>query len=299
MVKEIKGTGVALITPFHNYGTIDLTSLRKIINRVITNNVDFIVALGTTSEAATLSKDERQAVTEFILETVDNRLPVVLGVGGNNTQEIIDNIKSNTLEGISAILSVAPYYNKPQQKGLYYHFKNIAAASPVPLILYNVPGRTSVNMDAETTLRLAEEFENIIGIKEASGNFHQIMEVLKNKPKDFHVFSGDDALTYAMLLLGAEGVISVVANAFPNEFSFMVNNAMKGSKKKARTVHYSLLNIINTLFEDGNPSGVKAAMDIMNLCGNNLRLPLVKVNKGTYNKLQSLIEAYETPSIID
>ncbi len=299
MVKEIKGTGVALITPFHNYGTIDLTSLRKIIDRVIANNVDFIVALGTTSEAATLSKDEKQAVTEFILETVDNRLPVVLGVGGNNTQVIIDNIKSNNLDGIAAILSVTPYYNKPQQKGLYYHFKNIAAASPVPLILYNVPGRTSVNLEAETTLRLAHDFDNIIGIKEASGNLQQIMEILKDKPKDFTVYSGDDALTLPILLLGAEGVISVVANAFPNEFAYMVNNAMKGSKKKARAIHYSLLDIINTLFEDGNPSGIKAALDIMKLCGNNLRLPLVKINKGTYNKLQTLIESYETPAIID
>lgn len=299
MANDIKGTGVALVTPFHNYGTIDLTSLRKIVEHVITNNVDFVVALGTTSEAPTLSKDEKQAVTEFILETVDNRVPVVLGVGGNNTQEIIDNIKSNDLEGISAILSVVPYYNKPQPKGLYYHFKNIAAASPVPIILYNVPGRTSTNLDAETTLRLAHEFENIIGIKEASGNFHQIMEILKNKPREFTVFSGDDALTLPMLLLGAEGVISVVANAYPQEFSYMVNNAMKGSKKKARAVHYSLLDIINALFEDGNPSGIKAALDIMNLCGNNLRLPVVKVNKGTYNKLQTLIETYEKMSVLD
>lgn len=299
MANDIKGTGVALVTPFHNYGTIDLTSLRKIVEHVITNNVDFVVALGTTSEAPTLSKDEKQAVTEFILETVDNRVPVVLGVGGNNTQEIIDNIKSNDLEGISAILSVVPYYNKPQPKGLYYHFKNIAAASPVPIILYNVPGRTSTNLDAETTLRLAHEFENIIGIKEASGNFHQIMEILKNKPREFTVFSGDDALTLPMLLLGAEGVISVVANAYPQEFSYIVNNAMKGSKKKARAVHYSLLDIINALFEDGNPSGIKAALDIMNLCGNNLRLPVVKVNKGTYNKLQTLIETYEKMSVLD
>ncbi|MBU2650631.1 MAG: 4-hydroxy-tetrahydrodipicolinate synthase [Bacteroidetes bacterium] len=299
MVNEIRGTGVALITPFHNYGTIDFTSLGKIIEHVIENQVDFIVALGTTSEAATLSKDEKQAVMEYIIESVDGRVPIVMGIGGNNTQEITDNIKSQDFTGIAAVLSVTPYYNKPQQKGLYYHFKNITTACPVPIILYNVPGRTAANLTAETTLRLAFEFETIIGVKEASGNFQQIMEIIRDKPKEFVVYSGDDALTFPLLMLGAEGVISVVANAFPREFSFMVTNAIRGSKKKARAVHYALLDIMNAIFEDGNPSGIKAALDIMGMCGNNLRLPLVKVNKATYNKLQTLVEMHSLPALID
>ncbi|MFO8128564.1 MAG: 4-hydroxy-tetrahydrodipicolinate synthase [Bacteroidales bacterium] len=296
-MKEIQGTGVALITPFHYYGTIDFTSLSNIIEHILSNNVDFIVALGTTSEAATLSRDEKNALMEFILETVDDRVPVVMGTGGNNTQEIIDSIKPNNFDGISALLSVVPYYNKPQQKGLYYHFKNIATASPVPVILYNVPGRTSANLTSDTTLRLAHEFGNIIGIKEASGNFTQIMEILRDKPRDFFVFSGDDALTLPMILLGAEGVISVTANAYPGEFSQMVKNALKGSKKKARIIHYSLLEIMNTLFEDGNPSGIKAVLNILGRCNNHLRLPLVKVNKGTFNRLQTLTELYKNPLV--
>ncbi|MBE9492213.1 MAG: 4-hydroxy-tetrahydrodipicolinate synthase [Bacteroidetes bacterium] len=299
MSSEIKGTGVALITPFHIYGTIDFTSLGKIVEHVISKGVDFIVALGTTSEAATLSKDEKHAVIEYIIEVVDKRVPIVMGVGGNNTQEVIDYIKSNSFDGIDCILSVAPYYNKPQQKGLYYHFKNIATASPVPLILYNVPGRTCSNIDTETTIRLAHEFDNVIGIKEASGDLIQIMQIIKKRPKNFKVFSGDDALTFPLLMLGADGVISVIANAFPKEFSFMVNNSLKGNRKKAGNIHYSLIDIIQALFEDGNPSGIKAMLDILGLCSNNLRLPLVKVNKATHNKLQQLVENYSSPEAIN
>jgi len=246
--------------------------------------------LGTTSEAVTLSKDEKNAVVNFFIETVNNRVPIMLGVGGNNTQEVVNTIKSNSFEGIDSILSVAPYYNKPQQKGLYYHFKTIADASPVPVYLYNVPSRTSVNISAETTLKLATEVKNIAGIKEASGDLGQIMEILKNKPADFKVLSGDDILTLPMLSLGAEGVISVVANAFPGEYSRMVKNGMKGDFTAARKNHYQLLEIINTLFVDGNPSGIKAALDILGYCKNNVRLPLVKVNKGVYNQLKQLIE---------
>jgi 4-hydroxy-tetrahydrodipicolinate synthase len=242
-----------------------------------------------------MSKDERSAVMEYIIENAAGRVPVVMGIGGNNTQEIIDTIKANNFDGIHGILSVAPYYNKPQQKGLYYHFKNIAAASPVPVILYNVPGRTSSNIDAETTLKLAHEFDNIIGVKEASGDLVQIMDIIRHKPKGFKVFSGDDALTYPILMLGGDGVISVVANAFPKEFSSMVSLAKTSSKKKARSIHYSLLDIIYAIFEDGNPSGIKAALEVMGLCSNNLRLPLVKVNKGTNNKIQSLVESYSIP----
>ncbi|MEN8225674.1 MAG: 4-hydroxy-tetrahydrodipicolinate synthase [Bacteroidota bacterium] len=287
-----KGTGVALVTPFHNYGTIDFTSLGKLTKHVIKGGVDFIVALGTTSEAPVLSADEKIAVLNHILEITNGKVPVVAGIGGNNTQGIVDIIKSNNLDGISAILTVAPYYNKPNQKGLYHHFKSIATASTVPLILYNVPGRTSSNMSAETTLRLAGEFDNIIAIKEASGNMGQIMEIINNKPDNFLVLSGDDALTYPMMTLGAEGVISVVANAFPSDFSEMVKLCLEGKFADAQKIHYALLGIVNTLFEDGNPAGIKAALDIMGLSGNNLRLPLVKVNKATYNKLSALIEKY-------
>ena len=295
MSVEFNGTGVALITPFHNYGTIDFTSLNKIIEHVINDGVDFIVALGTTSEAVTMSIDERKAVVDYIIEVVNQRVPVVIGVGGNNTQEVINTIKTTSFDGIQGILSVAPYYNKPQQKGMYYHFKNIAAASPVPIILYNVPSRTSSNMKADTTLRLASDFSNIVAMKEASGDLEQIMEIIKNKPKGFKVLSGDDLLTFPMLMLGADGVISVVANAFPKAFSMMVNQSLTGSTKKAKALHYSLMQIIQSLFEDGIPSGIKAALEVQGLCANILRLPLVKVNKATYNKIQALVESYDLP----
>ncbi|RLD75518.1 MAG: 4-hydroxy-tetrahydrodipicolinate synthase [Bacteroidetes bacterium] len=287
--ETIKGTGVALITPFHNYGTIDFTSLGKLTKHVINGGVDFLVALGTTSEAPVLSADEKNAVLNHILEVNDGKVPVIIGVGGNNTQGIVDSLKSIDFEGVSGILSVAPYYNKPNQKGLYFHFKSIAAASPVPVILYNVPGRTSSNISAETTLRLASEFGNIAGIKEASGDLGQVMQIIKNKPEGFSVLSGDDALTYPMLALGADGVISVVANAFPRQFSQMVNLALKGNYEEARSLHYELLELIEALFEDGNPAGIKAALDAMGIAGNNLRLPLVKANKATYNKIATLV----------
>lgn len=288
--KVFKGTGVALVTPFHNYGTIDFTSLTKLVQHVLNGGVDFLVALGTTSESPVLSSDEKIAVLNHILEVNDDRIPVVLGLGGNNTQQLVDCMKSVDFESISGILSVAPYYNKPNQKGLYYHFKTIAAASPVPIILYNVPGRTSSNISAETTLRLANEFDNITGIKEASGNLGQVMQIIKSKPAGFSVLSGDDALTFPMMTLGAEGVISVVANAYPREYSDMVRNVMNGKIQEAAKIHYSLLEIMNALFEDGNPAGIKAALDHMEIVSNNLRLPLVKANKAVYNKLAFLID---------
>ncbi len=284
-----KGTGVALITPFHDYGTIDFTSLGKLTMHVIKGGVDFLVALGTTSEAPVLSADEKNAVLNHILEIAEGKVPLIVGIGGNNTQGIVDSLKSTDFEGISGILSVAPYYNKPNQKGLYHHFKSIAAASPVPVILYNVPGRTCSNISAETTLRLANEFSNIVGIKEASGNFGQIMQIIKNRPEGFSVLSGDDAITYPMMTLGADGVISVVANAFPGQFSKMVKLSLRGNYEEARKIHYDLLEIMDVLFEDGNPAGIKAALDAMGIVSNNLRLPLVKANKATYNKIASLV----------
>ncbi len=293
--KDIKGTGVAIVTPFHNYGTIDFSSLEKLLNHIIDGGADFIVAMGTTSEAATLTADEKTAVLDCVLEVVNGRMPVVLGIGGNSTQSVISAIKKTDFNGISAILSVAPYYNKPSQKGLIYHFKNISGASPVPVIIYNVPGRTSVNITAETVLKLAEESENIVAVKEASGNIMQVMEILRNKPDDFKLFSGDDALTFPMVTLGADGVISVVANAYPAEFSKMVSLALNGNYTEAKKIHYSLLPFINLLFADGNPSGIKAALDNMDILKNNLRLPLVKANKSVYMQLEKFIKTYKFP----
>lgn len=292
MDNPFKGTGVAVVTPFHNYGTIDFQSLEIVINHIIKGGVDFVLALGTTSEAATMSKDEKSAVVDFFMETVDKRVPIMLGIGGNNTQEVVNCITAQSFEGIDALLTVAPYYNKPGQKGMYYHFKTIANASPVPVYLYNVPSRTNTNISAETTLKLAHEVNNIVGIKEASGDFIQIMEIIKHKPKGFTVLSGDDALTLPLLSIGAEGVISVVANAFPKQFSNMVTFGLDGNYEKASKAHYKIIDIINSLFEDGNPAGVKAALDILGLCKNNLRLPLVKVNKRIYNSLKVQIEEF-------
>jgi 4-hydroxy-tetrahydrodipicolinate synthase len=289
MDNRFKGTGVALVTPFHKQGTIDFNSLEKLVEHTITNGVNYLVVMGTTGESATLSKEEKNAVLQFVVETANKRLPIVLGVGGNNTQEVINKLRTNPLDGVDAILSVVPYYNKPQQKGLYLHFKSIAAASPLPVILYNVPGRTSINLKAETTVTLASEFSNIIGIKEASGNLEQIMEILRQRPKDFLVISGDDLLTLSLLALGADGVISVTANAFPKEFTELVQFGLKGDVKKAREIHFRLFEIITTLFADGSPAGIKAALEIMGFISNNLRLPLVKVEKNIYNQLNTLI----------
>ncbi|MFH1119168.1 MAG: 4-hydroxy-tetrahydrodipicolinate synthase [Bacteroidota bacterium] len=289
MAVMFSGTGVALVTPFHKQGTIDFGSLESVIEHIITNGVDYLVVMGTTGEAATLSKDEKNALVCFVRDVVNKRLPVVQGVGGYNTQEVVNQLRSNDFDGIDAILSVTPYYNKPTQRGLYLHYKHIASASPVPVILYNVPGRTSVNMKAETTLELAAEFENIIAVKEASGNFSQIMEIIRNKPEGFMVISGDDGITMPLIAAGADGVISVVANAYPRTFSKMVNASLKGHLDEARKLHYQLLPFIDALFMDGSPGGIKAALETMKLIQNNLRLPVVKVNKATQSLISGLI----------
>ncbi len=289
MKDQFTGTGVALVTPFHKQGNIDFGSYEKLLEYTILGGVDYLVVLGTTGESATLSKDEKKALIEFTIETVDKRLPIVLGVGGYNTQEITDYLRTCDTEGIDGILSVTPFYNKPTQRGLYLHFRQIASATSLPVILYNVPGRTSVNMKAETTLQLASEFDNIVGIKEASGDMGQIMEIIRQRPSNFKVISGDDALTMPMIAAGADGVISVVANAYPAMFSSMVRASMKGDLKQARELHYKLLPFINALFADGSPGGIKSALDNMKIVQNNLRLPVVKVNKATQNLISSLI----------
>lgn len=286
------GTGVALVTPFRKQETIDFTKLELLINNIITGGADYIVALGTTSEAATMTETERHALQDFIVECVGGRCPIMLGMGGNNTLAVRDAIANTNFDGISGILSVAPYYNKPNQRGLAQHFKQIAEASPVPVIIYNVPGRTGVNIQAETTLQLANECANIIGIKEASGNISQVMQILRNKPEGFMVISGDDALTYPMVTMGASGVISVMANALPKEMSQMVKYALKGDQKKALPLHFKMLPLMNAIFDEGNPTGIKALLEIQGQISNTLRMPLVKASKPLYNKLSALYDEF-------
>ena len=287
------GTGVALITPFRRgQETVDFTKLEALIEHIITSGVDYIVALGTTSEAATMTDSERAAVQEFIVETVSGRVPIMLGLGGNNTLAVTDAINRTNFDGISGILSVTPYYNKPNQRGLLAHYRAIAEASPVPVIMYNVPGRTGVNIAAETTLAIADECPNIAGIKEASGNMSQIMELLRNRKPGFRVISGDDALTYPMLTLGADGVISVIANALPKETSDMVHFALKGDFKHALPLHNRLLPLMHAIFDEGNPTGIKALLETQGLITNILRLPLVKASKQLTNKITTLYNEF-------
>ncbi len=290
---NFKGTGVAMITPFHKQGTIDFTALERLIEHLISGGANYLVVQGTTAETATLNREEKNALAEFVADIVNKRVPLVIGIGGNSTQEVINTIRSNSLDGYDAILSVTPYYNKPQQRGLYLHYKSIATVSPLPIIMYNVPSRTSVNMKPEITLQLASEFDNIIGIKEACGNIEQIMDIIRNKPKDFLVISGDDLLTLPLLGMGADGVISVIANAYPKLFSDMVSLGLKGEMKKAREIHYKLTDFTRSVFADGNPSGIKAALEIKEIISNNLRLPLVKIEKSHYNQLALLMAELE------
>ncbi len=293
MNTKFRGTGVAIVTPFHKQGTIDFTALERLIEHLISGGVNYLVVRGTTAETAALSREEKHALAEFVVDIVNKRVPLVIGIGSNNTQDVINAIRSNSLEGYDAILSVTPYYNKPQQRGLYLHYKSIATVSPLPIIMYNVPSRTSVNMKPEITLQLASEFDNIIGIKEASGNIEQIMDIIRNKPKDFLVISGDDLLTLPLLGMGADGVISVIANAYPKLFSEMVSLGLNGDMENARKIHYKLTNFIRSVFADGNPSGIKAALEIKEIISNNLRLPLVKIEKAHYNHLAAIMAELE------
>lgn len=289
---KLTGTGVALVTPFHTDGSIDFKSYKKLINNLITNKVDYLVPMGTTGESVTLSKDEKQAIFDITLETVDARVPVVAGIGGNNTREVCDYLNHFDKKGFSAILSVAPYYNKPNQEGHYQHYRMVAEHSPLPVILYNVPGRTGANMTAETTLRLAHDFKNIIAVKEASGNIDQMMSILKHKPKNFQLISGDDGITLPLISLGAVGVISVVANAWPKDYAQMVRYALAGDFEKARKLHYKLTDIINLLFADGSPGGIKTVLKLKGICGDTVRLPLVAPSDVVQKKLKAAVEQY-------
>lgn len=283
-----KGVGVALITPFQADGSIDFSSLEKLVNHQINNGTDYLVVQGTTGESATLTSDEKKAVLDFIVEINNKRLPIVLGIGGNNTSAVVDTLKNTDLSKVDGILSVSPYYNKPSQEGIYQHYKAVSAATEKPIILYNVPGRTMSNVLPQTTLRLANECQNIVAVKEASGNLEQIMEIIQNKPEGFLVLSGDDALTLPHIAIGGDGVISVVANAFPKRFSNMVHAALDNNMDEARKYHYQLIKIIQQLFADGNPGGVKHVLQLLGITKEHLRLPLVPVNDNVKKRLYEL-----------
>jgi 4-hydroxy-tetrahydrodipicolinate synthase len=289
-MKKFRGTGVAIVTPFKNDSSIDFAALGRVVNHIIKGGVNYIVVLGTTGESVTLSKDEKKATICYIKEAIDSRVPLVVGIGGNNTHEVVAQIRNTDLSGVDGILSVAPYYNKPNQRGLFQHFKAIATASPVPVIIYNVPGRTGCNIAAETSLKLAHEYENIVGIKEASGDMTQIMKIIKGKPENFLVISGNDMDILPVSAIGGAGVISVLANAFPAECTEMVNHSLKLNFKSAREIQFRFIEMIELLFADGSPAGVKAMLSIMNLCQNNLRLPLVPVSKAMFTRIQKAIE---------
>ena len=273
-----KGTGIALVTPFKTDLSVDFDALTNIVNHVIDNGADFLVVLGTTSEVPTLSAEEKKLVIRTILTTNNSRLPVMLGLGGNSTQAVIDAIKAQDFKGIQGILSVVPYYNKPNQRGMKAHFEAIADTSPVPVIVYNVPGRVGVNLQAATCVELAQH-PNIIAVKEASGNLQQIMEILRDKPADFDVLSGDDGITQPLMALGAQGVISVAANAYTKPFSRMMHAMKDGHTEEALRLHYTMLKMNQLIFADGNPAGIKCLMSHIGLCENVLRLPLVKANE--------------------
>jgi 4-hydroxy-tetrahydrodipicolinate synthase len=289
-MKKFRGTGVAIVTPFKNDSSIDFAALGRVVNHVIKGGVNYIVVMGTTGESVTLTKDEKKAIISYVVEVTDNRVPLVIGIGGNSTQEVINCIRHTNLTGVDGILSVAPYYNKPNQRGLFQHFKAIATCSPIPVIMYNVPGRTCSNISSETCIELANECDNIVAVKEASGDIAQIMRIIKGKPDNFSVISGDDMMTIPIIASGGSGLISVLANAFPAATTELVTNSLKSNFKSAREIQLRYLEMTELLFIDGNPAGVKAMLSIMNLCQNNLRLPLVPVNRNIYTRIQKAIE---------
>ena len=284
------GTGVAIITPFNIDNSVDYPALERVVEHCIKGKVNYIVVLGTTGESVTLSKSEKLEVINTVIKATSKRVPIVVGIGGNNTADVVEGLKTVNLTGIDGILSVVPYYNKPNQKGIYEHYKAVALASSLPVIMYNVPGRTGVNMNAETTIALANDFKNLVAVKEASGNMQQIMELLRDKPAGFSIVSGDDALTYPMVTLGAVGVISVIANAFPLEFSTLVEETIGGNFPLGREIHFSMLELFGAIFAEGNPAGVKAAMHHLGLIKNHVRLPLTPVSEKLYQRIAELTD---------
>ena len=285
-----KGLGIALVTPFTSDGQIDYESLKRLIDYQINNGADFLCIMATTGEIPTLTTEEKQRIKELVLNIVQGRLPILMGCGGNNTSAVVEELQKNDFDGIDGILSICPFYNKPTQEGLFKHFEAISKATTLPIVLYNVPGRTGVNTEAETTIKLAHECPNIVAIKEASGNLKQVEEIIKNKPSNFDVISGDDALTYQIIERGATGVISVIGNAFPKEFSNMVHLELKGDYENALKIHRNLTDIFDLLFIDGNPAGIKATLSEMGMIENVLRLPLVPARPGTIQSISKLVK---------
>ena len=285
-----KGLGIALITPFTLEGKVDYKSLRRLLDYQLANGADFLCILATTGEAPCLTKEEKEELTSFIKGVVGGRIPILKYCGGNNTAAVVDEIKTTDWTGIDGILSICPYYNKPSQDGLYQHFKAIAEVSPLPIVLYNVPGRTGINMKAETTVKLAKDFSNIVAIKEASGSLEQVDEIIKNKPDNFDVISGDDALTFSMIASGAAGVISVIGNALPKEFSRMIRLEFNGEYEPARKIHHMFTELYSLLFVDGNPAGCKALLNDMGMIENVLRLQLVPTTITTKQKMADILK---------
>ena len=291
MVHNIfKGLGIALITPFKEDGSVDYDALIRLVDYQLNNGADFFCILATTGETPTLTREEKQKIKDLVVDYVQARVPILIGCGGNNTAAVVEELQTADFKGIDGILSVCPYYNKPSQEGLYQHFKAIAAATQLPVVLYNVPGRTGVNLQAATTVRLARDCQNIVAIKEASGNLEQVDEIIKNKPADFDVISGDDSLTFPMVSCGAVGVISVIGNALPNEFSRMIRLQMRGEYDPARTIHHRFTDLFSLLFVDGNPAGVKAMLSEMGFIQNVLRLPLVPMRINNMQRMSEILK---------
>ena len=290
-MQSLIGTGVALVTPFGTDFSVDVEALKRIVNFQIDNGIDYLVALGTTAENATLSQEEKELVIQTVIDANKERLPLVLGVGGNNTKEVVDELKTRDLSAFVAVLSVSPYYNKPTQEGIYQHFKAISEASPIPIILYNVPGRTSSNMLPATVLRLANDFKNIVAIKEAAGDIVQAMKLIQSKPKDFLVISGDDMITLPMILAGGSGVISVIGEGFPKQFSEMVHLGLNKRADEAYKLHYLLADSIDMIFEQGNPAGIKHVFQSLGIADNTVRLPLVPVDESLANRIDQFVDS--------
>lgn len=292
MNSKFVGTGVALVTPFNSDLSIDHKALSNIVEYNIKNGTEYLVICGTTGESVTLTKQEKKEVIATIIEANQGKLPLVLGIGGNNTAAIIDEIKSTDLSQIDAVLSVSPYYSKPTQEGIYQHFKAISEASPIDIILYNVPGRTSKNIEAKTTLRLANDFKNVVAVKEAGNNMAQYLELIKNKPDGFLIISGDDDLALGVTLAGGAGVISVIGQAFPKDFSEMIRLGLKGDAKEAYKLHFKLMDVIGYIFEENNPAGIKSVFEALNLCQDTVRLPLVPASKALKQKIERFVNNF-------
>jgi 4-hydroxy-tetrahydrodipicolinate synthase len=292
MMKELIGTGVALVTPFNEDKSVDFEGLKRLVNYQIDNGINYLVLLGTTGEPATLTSEEKEQIKSTVISANKGRLPLVLGIGGNNTMAVVDELKRTDLSDFTAILSVSPYYNKPTQEGIYQHFKAVAEASTKPIIVYNVPSRTGSNIEPKTIIRLAKDFKNIVAVKEAAGDMVQVMRLIQQKPVDFMVISGDDMIALPMVLTGGAGVISVIGQGLPKTFSEMIQLGLKGNVEKANALHYKVMESIDYIFEEGNPAGIKAFLKKVNICSENVRLPLVNASYDLQQKINTFVNNY-------